>query len=724
MGHDIDGFDRDKLIGDFLSDFSNTDKIDKMPAKPKDDTLEALTIEDYDPVETSDETDDKIKELQKLTRQIENNTSIDYESHYNKEIKEYKINYRKELNPNQYYAVSSIDKPLLVIAGAGSGKTRTIVYRVGYLLENDVDPAQILLLTFTRKAASEMINRTVQLLGNNQAERIIGGTFHSFANYTIRKYANLIGVQPQFSIIDTIDSQDIIALIRDELIKKRDRAFPKKKRLQEIISKAKNCVISIEEVIEREFSGLIDFQKEIELIADTYEQYKKANYLLDYDDLLVVMANALKSNPRFKELLQRTFRYVMVDEYQDTNIYQKEIVVAIAEKHRRIMVVGDDSQSIYSFRGANFENILQFPAAFPDGSVVKIEQNYRSNQKILDFTNSIISNAKLGYRKVLFSENLANTQPVFKKFYDQESEAEFIVDRILELREQNIPLYEMAILVRAAFHGNYVQAELLKRNIPYVVVGGIKFTERRHIRDMISFLRIIVNPYDAAAWHRILKLLPGIGEVSARSIIKLIRANDGNLQVDQFKTKRYFDVLEQLQMAILRASEPDVSVTAQIEILRAYYVPILKLIEDDFESRNLDIDVLHSLSGQYDDLGKFLSDFALDPPSNQFQDSATPLITEDEEKPVTISTIHSAKGLEWHTVFIPHLIDGLFPSSRALKSVADMEEERRLFYVASTRAKEKLYLSMPSYFSSWDKIFTKPSRFLVEIDKKFLEILY
>lgn len=723
MTHDIDGFDSEKLIGDFLNDFSISDKLDKPVAAAKDENLGKITLDDYDEVESSDETDDKIKILQELTREIENKTTIDYQSHYDIELPKFKIDYRKELNPNQYYAVTTIDKPLLVIAGAGSGKTRTIVYRVGYLLENDVDPARILLLTFTRKSAAEMINRTVQLLGNNQAERITGGTFHSFANYALRKYANVIGVQAKFSIIDTIDAQDIIALIRDELIKKRDRAFPKKKRLQEIISKAKNCVLSIEQIIEREFTGLIDFQKEIELIATTYDKYKQANFLLDYDDLLEVMATALKTNARFKKLLQNAFQYVMVDEYQDTNIYQKEIVEAIAEKHRRIMVVGDDSQSIYSFRGANFENILQFPASFPDGNVVKIEQNYRSNQKILDFTNSIISNAKLGYRKVLFSETIARQHPAFKKFYDQESEATFIIDKILESREQNIPLSEMAVLVRAAFHSSFIQAELLKRSIPYVVVGGIRFTERRHIRDMISFLRIIVNAYDAAAWHRILKLLPGIGDVSARQIIQEIRQHDGELVIDKFSSKRYYDVLVELRKSLLRASEPDVSVTSKIEILREYYSPILKLIEDDYENRNLDIDVLHSLSGQYDDLGKFLSDFALDPPSNQFQDSATPLITEDEEKPVTISTIHSSKGLEWHTVFLPHLIDGLFPSSRALKSVQDMEEERRLFYVASTRAKEKLYLSMPSYFSSWDKVFTKPSRFLVEIDPKFLEIL-
>ena len=711
-------FDKDKLIADFLSDFSQLDKIDAGQPALTSKEEDEFSLDFYDPVESDDTTEDKIKELQELTKSIENKSSIDYLKHFEGTLPEFKINYKETLNPNQFYAVTNIDQPMLVIAGAGSGKTHTIVYRVSYMLEKGIDPSSILLLTFTRKAAKEMINRTTELLGNNDAEKITGGTFHAFANYALRRYANLIKVPANFNIVDNVDAEDIIALIRDELIKNRSRAFPKKKRIYEIVSKSKNCNLSIGDIIDREFTGLKDFQKDIELIASAYQQYKQGNRILDYDDLLEVMRDRLRDFPIFRKRMQEQYRYVMVDEYQDTNLFQAEIVNYIAEKHRRIMVVGDDSQSIYAFRGANFENILKFPAAFPDGEVVKIEQNYRSNQTILDFSNSIIDNARLGYRKHLFSENKNVAIPQFRKFYDQEAEAEFIVTKILDLRERGIALAEMAVLCRASFHGNFVQAELLKRNIPYVVVGGIKFTERRHIRDIIALLRIIVNPFDASSWNRVLKLLYGIGEATAKKIIMEVRKNNGQLSTSNFIGKKFGPALEELRQVLDNAANVSTSVARKVELLREFYSPLLKVLEDDYESRNLDIDVLYNLSGSYDNVEKFLSDFALDPPSNQFQDKTSPLISEVEEDPLVLSTIHSAKGLEWHAVFVPHLLDGLFPSSRAMKSISEMEEERRLFYVACTRAKEELFLSMPSYFSTWDKMLTKPSRFLAEIDKE------
>jgi DNA helicase II / ATP-dependent DNA helicase PcrA len=723
MNHDTENFDRKRLIDDFLNDFSQVDRIDLNPIKSfRSVDATFFDDQDYEQAIISEEEEKRIRDLQELTRRFENESRIDFHAHFEKPEEGLRIAYKELLNPGQYYAVTTLDKPLLVIAGAGSGKTRVIIYRVGYLLEKGVDPAQILLLTFTRKAAGEMINRTIQLLGNNQAERIMAGTFHSFSNYCIRRYANLIGIQPKFNIIDTVDAEDIIALIRDELVKKRNREFPTKKRLQEIISKSKNCVLPVEEVIEHEYSGLIEYINEIRLIAETYEKYKTTHLLYDYDDLLEVMAKALKENGKFRRRMQEQYRYVMVDEFQDTNIFQKEIVDCIASGHRRIMVVGDDSQSIYGFRGAHFENILKFPQMFPDGEIVKIEQNYRSHQQILDFTNAIVGNAKLGYRKTLFSENLHDNLPEFRKFYDQEDEAVFIVNRILELREKNIPYKEMAILVRASFHGNYIQAELLKRSIPYVVVGGIRFTERRHIRDIIAFLRILMNPLDASAWHRVLKLLPGIGDISAKNIIREIRSNEGKLPASQFAGKKYGAGLDRLQRMLIEAASEELKVSKKIEIISEYYAPVLKLLEDEYEKRMLDIDVLFKLSQKYMELEKFLSDFALDPPSNKFQDGTSPLITEPEEDPVTVSTIHSAKGLEWHTVFVPHLIDGLFPTARALTDIEEMEEERRLFYVASTRARENLYLSMPSWFVAWDKTFTKPSRFMAEIDRKHFKV--
>jgi len=720
--HDTENFDKKRLIDDFMADFGNQDRLDFSPRSQKSENLSDLTPDDFEKPEASEDSISKIDTLGKLIRSIEDNSQVNYEEHFLKPQQKFKLDYKASLNPAQYYAVSMIDKPMLVIAGAGSGKTRTIVYRTSWLLENKVDPTTILLLTFTRKAAQEMIVRTSELLGNQSASQIMAGTFHSFANYCLRKYANLIGIPSRFTIVDSVDSEDIVSLIRDQLIQKKDKLFPKKSRIYEIISKSKNCKLTISEILHREFTGLLPYQSDIELIANAYEQFKQVNFILDYDDLLVVLANALSTNDLFRQRLQKEYQYVMVDEFQDTNLYQRLIVTAIAEKHRRIMVVGDDSQSIYAFRGANFENILEFPLYFTDAVIVKIEQNYRSNQGILDFSNSIISNARLAYRKRLFTEHQLKQIPSFKKFYSQEDEAVAIVDKIIEYRENGIELKQLAVLVRASFHSNFVQTELLRRSIPYVVVGGIKFTERRHIRDMIAFMRILLNPNDAAAWHRILKLLPGIGNAASSQIILEVRQK-GAVDFAAFESKKYYPLLQDLQETCLRAGSPETSVAGKIELIRKFYNPMLQQLEDDNEKRNLDIDVLHALASRYDRIDQFLSDFALDPPSRQLQDSATPLITEGEEDPLVISTIHSAKGLEWHAVFVPHLIDGLFPSSRALKTIEEMEEERRLFYVACTRAKEHLHLSMPSSFASWEKVFTKPSRFLVEIDKAFFRIL-
>lgn len=721
MGENIfDSNEHEKLIEDFLEGFSFQDKIDKKPAS-KDAGLNNLSLDDYDDVE-EDQDLEHLDELQNLIRDIEKKDRANKNQEQAFDSSQFRINYPSELNAAQWYAVANSEKPLLVIAGAGSGKTRTIVYRVSYLLEKGVDPANILLLTFTRKAAGEMLNRCTQLLGNNHADRIMAGTFHAFANYCLRKYANFLKIPPRFTIIDTVDSRDIVALIRDEMIKKRDRLFPNKNRIYEIISKSRNCRLGIDKILEREYTGLLDYLKPLQLIAQTYQRYKKANFLFDYDDLLEVLAQSLKENKAFRQLLQKQYQYVLVDEYQDTNIYQKEIACIIAASHKRIMVVGDDSQSIYSFRGANYENILSFPADFPACEVVKIEQNYRSSQKILDFTNSLIEHAKLGYKKKLFSSEQSKLLPDFQKFYDAEEESVRIVDQIIAYREKGIPLKDMAVLVRAAFHANHVQTELIKRNIPYVVVGGIRFTERRHIRDMIAFLRLLLNPYDASSWHRILQLIYGIGDAISRKIIAGIRANDGKLSLDGFKNKSYYGALAELEEIYSRAGEQS-SVLSQLETFLNYYKPILKKVEDDYEKRLLDVDVLISLSKSYNDLEKFLSDFTLDPPSNQLQDSSAPLISEQEEDPLVISTIHSAKGLEWQCVFLPHLLDGLFPGSRSLKNIREMEEERRLFYVAATRAKAHLHMSMPSYFNAWEKVFTLPSRFLVEIDKKYFKIL-
>lgn len=681
-------------------------------------SLEAFTISDYTDIEIPEDLQQKLEHIKAVVKEIENKP-YPIATYKPQLPQKPKIDYIKELNPEQLAASTDTDGPMLVIAGAGSGKTRVIVHRVAYLLETGIDPSQILLLTFTRKAAQEMLDRVEQLTQDHNAIKVAGGTFHSFASYVLRRYANMLEIPPNFTIMDQGDAEDVVDLIRNELkLGAKDRRFPKKRRVLEIISSARNRQKAIKDVIELDFSGLINYVKDIELLAQGYFKYKRLCALFDFDDLLQVLRDALLKHLPFRQHMQNAFKYVMVDEFQDTNIIQKEIVDLIAEKHRNIMVVGDDSQSIYSFRGANFENILRFPETYPGCKVIKIERNYRSNQNILTFTNQIIDSAKLGYRKQLFSERKSVLMPTVMRFEDQGFEASFIVDRIEELIEKNIPLNEIAVLNRADWHNRYVQAELSKRNIPYIVVGGFRFSERMHVKDIIGFLKIVFNPTDAVAWNRILKLLPGIGSITANKIVKHILQLKGKIDFSPFLKGAMGEELKRLSSLYERLREPDHSLDSQIEIIRNYYAPILEARDVDFKTRLLDIEVMIDLAAKYKRLDDYLSDFALDPPSKNLAGKGAPLIDENEENgKITISTIHSSKGLEWYAVFVPHALDGLVPSVRAT-DFEEMEEERRLFYVACSRAKEELYITYPSFVSSANAYFSYPSRFLAEVDKK------
>lgn len=673
-----------------------------------------ISIEKYSQPKISKQTEEKIKRLAHITTSIKNrviSVNEDYED------KNFKLDYQKALNSAQFTAATTINGTILVIAGAGSGKTRTIIYRVAYLIENEINPTNILLLTFTRKAANEMLDRATQLLGDAKCGNILSGTFHSFANYILRRYYKILNIQPNFTIIDSGDAEDILDLIRQEMkFDKKQKAFPKKNRIQAIISKGRNCNIPIEKVIEKEYKGLTDFTEEIKIIAQAFYEYKQVNNILDYDDLMEFLRDSLKNNEEFRNKIQEQYKYLMVDEFQDTNPIQKDIIDLIADKYKNLMIVGDDAQSIYGFRGADVENILVFPETYPECKVIKIEQNYRSSQDILNFTNSIIDNTKIGYKKTLFSNITKSGKPNISKFFSQDDEAEFIVDQILKLREENVPLNQIAILYRASYHSNFIQAELTKRSIPYIVYGGIRFTERRHVKDVISYLRVMFNPYDSVSWNRVLKLVPNIGSSAASKIVNSLQQNNGQINLQEFKSKKFAQDLENLVLLISDAGKDEISIPEKIERVKEFYTPILNSMDDDADIRILDVDVIYSLACKYNELEKFLSDFALEPPSNKYQDKNTPLVDETEEKPVVLSTIHSAKGLEWNTVFVPHLLDGIFPGTAALNKIEEIEEERRLFYVACTRAKEKLYLTLPSQVSSWDAFFTLPSRFIIETD--------
>jgi DNA helicase-2/ATP-dependent DNA helicase PcrA len=705
------------LLDNFLKQISGAVTLPSKTETFEYGDISSIELSEYPELELSPDLEKKISALKLIAESIEQkDAGAGRDSSHN--FSRFKVDYLNALNPAQLAAVLITELPVLVIAGAGSGKTRVIVHRVSYLIEKGVDARSILLLTFTRKASKEMLERVETLLKDKRVGNVTGGTFHSFAAFILRKYCNLLNLPPNFTIIDASDSEDIIDLIRSELrFNTKDKKFPKKSRIYDIISYSRNKNTTISSIVHEQYSGLTDYIPAIELIYNGYSKYKAISKILDFDDLMEVLRDSLRDNIRFREHLQNHYQYVMVDEFQDTNIVQKEIVDFISEKHRRIMVVGDDSQSIYAFRGANYENILRFPSTYPECAVVKIEENYRSNQTILDFTNSIIGNAKIGYRKKLFTKNARQSPPVIKRVYGQQEEAEFIVDRIMDLGEQNVPLNEIAVLNRADWHNRYIQAEMSKRGIPYVVVGGFRFNERMHIKDIISYLRITYNPADAVAWHRVLKYIGGVGQVTAGSLINEFRNSEDPFSFEAFRQRKFYSELLILGNMLARASQPEYTLTQKIEVIRDYYAPILQAREDDYFTRMQDVDVLVDLSRKYRELDKFLSDFALDPPSKRVADQSAPLIDEGEEKgKVTISTVHSAKGLEWYAVFIPHALEGMFPSNRAT-NLEEMEEERRLFYVACSRAKEELYITFPRSIYSYDAVFHLPSRFLVEIDK-------
>jgi DNA helicase II / ATP-dependent DNA helicase PcrA len=653
-------------------------------------------------------TPEYIAEINRATELIEQKQSR--QSAFNLSLlKGLKIDYQKELNEDQLDAVTTISGPVLVIAGAGSGKTRVIVYRVAYLLEKGIDPQNILLLTFTRKAAEEMIARAEDLLGDKKAQNITGGTFHSFASSLLRRYSRLLGIAPNFTIIDQGDSDEII----DMMIGRtgaEDDGFPKKTQIREIITKSKNKNSSIRETVYGEFPKLIKYAEKIYAVSQQYDKYKMQNSLMDFDDLITNLRDYLRNNRWFLKAVQQKFSFIMVDEFQDTNAVQKDIVDLIGGWHQNIMVVGDDAQSIYAFRGANLENILVFPRDYPDCRVVKIEQNYRSSQKILEFTNSIIAKAVMGFKKKLYSVTIGEGSPQTKSFSSPEEEAEFIAAKIEELKH-GIPCEEIAVLYRAGFHNQHLQIELLRRNIPFVVYGGLKFNERRHVRDFLSYLRVLHNSLDVIAWNRILRLIPGIGSKTADKIINHIKQHQGRIDFSPFEGSLFHSDLLILKEALESAhAEP---VSRQIDVLKKYYVPILRRLERNHKTRSRDLDVIHNIGHSYSsDLDSFLSDLTMDPPGDAFRNKKSPVIDRNQEDAVILSTVHSAKGLEWDTVFVIHLLEGLFPSAQSLKSLFDIEEERRLFYVACTRAKKILFLTYPERFYTYREILNKPCRFL------------
>jgi DNA helicase-2/ATP-dependent DNA helicase PcrA len=636
---------------------------------------------------------------------------------------QFRIDYRRELNPAQYEAVVTTDGPILVVAGAGTGKTRTLVYRVAHLVEAGVDPAQILLLTFTRKAAGEMLRRASLLL-DGRCDRVAGGTFHSFANTTLRRYGRVLGLDSNFTILDRGDSEDVINLLRANLgLDKKDKRFPRKQAIAEMCSMAINKSVPLPQLIEEEYSHLLDHLPQLIELHERYVAYKAERQLLDYDDLLVKLRDLLLNHPETRERLSRVYRYIMVDEYQDTNALQAEIVRRLASEHTNVMAVGDDAQSIYSFRGANFRNIMDFPALFPGTRVIALEENYRSTQPVLDLTNAIIAPAPERYTKNLFTSKPQGTCPVLVAAETEQFQSRFVCQRILELREEGVPLTDIAVLFRSSFHAFDLELELTRHDIPFVKRGGFKFIETAHIKDALAHLRVVVNPRDAISWHRILLLLEGVGPKASDEIIRWILTDGGPAErLESFPRRAYSTELQGLAGLLRRLQQPDTPPEEQVDEVLRYYEPILKRVHrEDYPKRRKDLEQFATIAARYRELGVLLTDMALEPPTDSVADV---LAADLDEGLLTLSTIHSAKGLEWHSVFIIWAADGRFPSVYSLHD-DELEEERRLMYVAATRAKEELYITYP--INIFDRglgmVMGKPSRFIENISPELLRPL-
>lgn len=632
---------------------------------------------------------------------------------------EYKVDYEKELNPAQLEAVTSKEGAYLVIAGAGSGKTKTLTYRVARLIEDGTKPENILLLTFTKKAASEMLSRATMVL-DNRCEKVAGGTFHSFANIILRKYSKLLGLKNNFTIMDRADCEDIINHITGKLYPKKEKRFPKKSTILDIYSKSINKVTPTKIIIEEEFPQFAHCSDKIIEIHKGYVCYKRENSLLDYDDLLLYIKLLLENNEALRKRLSNEYKYIMVDEYQDTNTLQADVIKLLASEHNNIMAVGDDAQSIYSFRGANYRNILDFPKLFKDTKIIKLEQNYRSTQNILKLTNSIIDKAKEKYTKELFSNINSPVIPALICAKDTQMEADFISQKILELLDEDVSLSDICVLTRSARMTYNLEIELSKRAIPFQKFGGPKFMETAHIKDIIAHLRVLLNPDDEISLTRILLLLKGVGNATVNTIMPILKGNTA-LDVKLLPSNKIisiqplFKTLNEVREN-LNKKKPEEIVNEVIE----YYRPILKDKYDDYTKREKDLEHFEYLSTQYTKLEDFISDLALEPPDTSVEGMYK---NNSSDEALTISTIHSAKGLEWDSVFIIGAVDGRFPSAYSFNSEEELDEELRLMYVATTRAKNNLYITYPvdMYDYSMNMVLSKPSRFLEGIPDDILE---
>lgn len=647
------------------------------------------------------------------------------------------IDYARELNPQQFEAVTAPPGPALVIAGAGSGKTRTLTYRVAYLLEQGIPADRILLLTFTNKAAGEMMRRVADLLGHELAS-LWGGTFHSIGNRILRQHAPWLGFQRDFTIMDRDDAKHLISTcVAEADIDVKQTRFPKAEVLGDIFSLALNKQSSLAEILGAEYGYFESLEPQVEDIAKRYAARKLATNAMDFDDLLVLWLRLLREHEDVREHYQRRFQFILVDEYQDTNKLQSDLIDLLAERHGNVMVVGDDAQSIYGWRGANFQNILKFPERYPAAKVYKIETNYRSTPEILNVANAAIAANVHQFTKLLAPARKSGPRPACVACGDGAQQAAFVAQRVLELREEGAALNRMAVLYRSHFHALELQLELTRRNIPFSITSGIRFFEQAHIKDATAYLKLVHNPRDELSFKRLVQLLPGVGGKGAD---KLWRAFESNSRPSHPAPRSPLATALQkcsagvpkktttawaqfaATMAQLEAEDVRPSAGKMLAIvLEAGYDEYLKESFANYRSRIEDLEQLAVFSQQFPTVADFLTQLAL---LTNVEAEGDPKPASGDDERIRLSTIHQAKGLEFDVVFVIMLCDGLFPSDRSLDSADGEEEERRLFYVAITRAKNELYLSYPLLRAGYGNsgvTMQRPSRFLEEIPEELVE---
>lgn len=671
--------------------------------------------------------------------------------------------YKSELNEEQFRVVTAQPKATLVVAGAGTGKTRAITYRVAYLIEQGVSPQRILLATFTNRASREMLRRVELLTGNQNVHRIWGGTFHRIANMMLRRHAVSIGFDSNFSILDSEDARDLINIcIEDAAIDTKAKRFPKAEVVQNIISFANNTDLPLDKVIAGKYPYFEMLTAQIMRVDSIYQDRKRERNVMDYDDLLLNVKRLLIEKPQIAELYAEQFQHILVDEYQDTNYLQAEIIDLLAVKHRNVMVVGDDAQSIFAWRGAEFTNIYEFPKRYPEAQLFKLETNYRSTPEILGLANVSIANNKRQFPKILQAvKRSIDFKPALVPCSDVEQQSVFVASRILELRDDGTNLEDIAVMYRSHYHSIELQLELSRRNIPYRVQSGVRFFEQAHIKDVISYLRIIVNPRDELAWKRLLKMIPGVGNATANRIFESLMLTDN---AEYGSSARAIDAAQPGDSLTLASSVSPSSIVRLLQIAPKIrekqpwqnFVKLLELLVSDenrgqpskqislilengyeqylqetfenVDARMEDLRGLAQFANRYTTTEDFLSELAL-LSTERFKEPQAVVGEEvieggGEDELLTLTSVHQAKGLEWKAVFIIWAAEGKFPSPRSLKEIDSEEEERRLWYVALTRAKDELYITYPLMITDYNRqtVLQKPSRFVLECPPALFEL--